>query len=487
MADLLISVSGVRGIVGDSMTPAVAAAYAGAFGAWLRSASGRDAPALCVGRDARPSGPGLAAAAMAGLNSAGCSALDLGVVATPTVSVMIGELRADGGLVVTASHNPDEYNGLKCLGPDGSAPPAPEVERIAGSFRRAVAEPAPPRSPARPPARDGRGPRVHVERVVGLADAGAIRSRGFRVVLDSCCGAGGEAGRMLLEALGARVVHIHGEPTGRCPHGLEPTRENLQELATRTAAQGADLGFAQDPDADRLAIVDEVGAYIGEEYTLALAAHQALSRRGPGPIVANLSTSRLIDDVAAAHRGASVVRTAVGEANVAAAMKECGAVLGGEGNGGVIDPRVCRVRDSLSAMALVLGLLAAERRPLSAVVADLPRYAMIKRRLELGDVGGRDGLAAAIARLPRAFPRARANTADGLRLDFEDGWVHLRPSNTEPIARLIAEARDPERAAARAGEVAAAAATASGAPRAGAPAPAGGPPAAAPRSAPRGR
>jgi phosphomannomutase len=286
-----------------------------------------------------------------------------------------------------------------------------------------------------------------VDRVLANVDVAAIRARKFAVVLDSVNGSGCVGGRMLLEELGCRVEHIYGEPTGVFGHVPEPLVENLVDLANATrAAKGAACGFAQDPDADRLAIVDETGRFIGEECTLVLAALRMLQRTGGGALAANLSTSRMIDDVAARFAGSRVVRTAVGEANVVAGLRPANGILGGEGNGGVIFPPVCWVRDSLSAMALVLELLAHEGKPLSQLVAALPRYAMVKRKMELAAVGGMAAVAPALGKVKAAFAAERISDVDGVRIDFADGWVHLRASNTEPIVRVIAEAPDAARA-----------------------------------------
>jgi phosphomannomutase len=331
-APLMLSVSGARGIVGESMTPAVAADFAAAFGSWVRETTGQPCPALCLGRDTRPSGEVLAAAAAGGLGAVGARVIDLGVVATPTVGVMVTERRAAGGVMITASHNPAEWNGLKCINAEGAAPPQPEVEQILRRFSRRDFQPAPPQD--RPAGeRDDRGHEVHVGRVLANVDREAIRSARLRVVLDSNNGAGCVGGRMLLEALGCEVIHLNGEPHGRFAHTPEPVEGNLGHLARRTAEEGADLGFGQDPDADRLAVIDEQGRFIGEEYTLVLAARRLLDVHGGGPIVVNLSTSRMIDDLAAAEPGASVHRTRVGEANVAQGMQRAGALVGGEGNG----------------------------------------------------------------------------------------------------------------------------------------------------------
>jgi phosphomannomutase len=274
-----------------------------------------------------------------------------------------------------------------------------------------------------------------------------VRARRLHVVLDSVNASGCEGGRMMLDALGCGVTHIFGEMTGIFGHTPEPTAENLADLARAVRdTPGAACGFAQDPDADRLAIVDETGRYIGEEYTLVLAALRMLELRGPFTLAANLSTSRMIDDIAARFPGATVLRTAVGEANVVSALKPSKGLLGGEGNGGVIMPEVCWVRDSLSAMALVLDLLASRTEPLSRIVDGLPRYAIEKTKVDLAAIGGLPAVAGALTRLKAAFAHERVSDVDGVRIDFADGWVHLRASNTEPIARIIAEAPTRERA-----------------------------------------
>lgn len=445
-APLMLSVSGVRGIVGTTMTPEVAAGYAGAFGSFLKATTGKARPRVAVGLDGRISGPPLASAAIGGLLATGCDVIELGVAMTPSVGVMISHHRADGGLAITASHNPIEWNGIKCLDGDGLAPPPAVAKEIVARFKERRIDWCGPLEIGRV-THDHTSARVHCDRVLAQVDADAIRSRQFVVVLDSVNGSGCEGGRMLLEALGCRVTHLFGEPTGVFGHTPEPLVQNLVELARATGSTpGAACGFAQDPDADRLAIVDETGRFIGEECTLVLAALRILQRTGSGALAANLSTSRMIDDIAARFPGSRVVRTAVGEANVVAGLRSNGGIFGGEGNGGVILPGVCWVRDSLSAMALVLELLAHEGKPLSAIVASLPRYAMIKRKMELASVGGMAAVAPALAKVKAAFRKERLSDVDGVRVDFADGWVHLRASNTEPIVRVIAEAATEARA-----------------------------------------
>ena len=441
------------------MTPAVAADFAAAFGSFVKASTKQANPTLCVGRDSRPSGEMIASAAISGLIAVGCRVIDLGVVTTPSVAVMIGTHTAHGGMAITASHNPIIWNGLKCLNADGVAPPPHDASEVIRRFKEKDFQYAAVEA-LQPLARDDAANQTHVDRVLAnmpQADVEAIRRAKVKVVLDSVNGAGCVAGATLLEALGCEVVHIHGEPTGLFAHTPEPTEENLHELAARTASEKAACGFAQDPDADRLAIIDEKGQYIGEEYTLVLAAKRvlawqrsALSGQRSTVLAANLSTSRMIDDLAA-ECGANVLRTAVGEANVVAAMKPHGdsAILGGEGNGGVIWPPVCWVRDSLSSMAIVLSLLVAEKKPLSAIVASMPKYAMIKHKFDLAKIGGLAVVKPALEKVQKRFADARVSTLDGVRIDFDPpnvGWVHLRPSNTEPIVRLIAEAKTDSRA-----------------------------------------
>ncbi len=438
-APLMLSVSGARGIVGKSMTPSVAAEFAAAFGTHARESTGKEHPVLCLGQDSRPSGSMIAAAATAGLTAVGCRIIRLGVVTTPSVAVMIDRHEADAGMVVTASHNPIIWNGLKCLNADGLAPSPDIAQRIITRYRERQYDFIDVES-LQTTTEDKSTHDIHVEKVLFHIDTESINSAGFKVVLDSVNGAGCLAGRMLLEQLGCEVVHLNGEPHGNFAHPPEPIEDNLTDLAQLTATEGAVCGFAQDPDADRLAIVDETGRFIGEEYTLVLATKRLLDLHGSGVLAANLSTSRMIDDLAAQYPGSRVIRTAVGEANVAGAMQNEIALVGGEGNGGVIFPPICWVRDSLSAMALVLGLIADQQKPLSEIVNNLPRYAMIKRKFDLSSLPDNRGVPEILEDVTREYASERIDTTDGVRIDFADGWVHLRASNTEPIMRLIAEA-----------------------------------------------
>ena len=440
-APLMLSVSGARGIVGESMTPEVARRLAAIWGSHLvETVDGT--PRVILGRDSRPSGPMLADAAAEGLAGAGCDVVRLGIVATPTAGVMINAMRAAGGIMITASHNPTPWNGLKLLDGNGTAPPSQVASTIIDSFKsdKVVSD----RPESRSISNEARGHDTHVAKVLGQIDPIPIMKSGFKVVLDSVNGAGGPAGALLLNSFGCDLHHVNSEPNGDFAHPPEPKEENLQALCLDVTRSESAIGFAQDPDADRLAIVDESGRYIGEEYTLALAAKSWLMMNPGEPMVANLSTSRLVDDVAKKF-GSVVHRSAVGEANVAQIMRVKDAGLGGEGNGGVMLPAVTWVRDSMTAMGLVLQLMARESRPLSSIVDDMPTYAMIKQTIMLdgADTAGR--LADSMSMLRSYYDKqaeASVSTLDGVRVDLPSGWLHLRPSNTEPIARLIVESSD---------------------------------------------
>ncbi|MEM9415857.1 MAG: phosphoglucosamine mutase [Planctomycetota bacterium] len=440
-APLMLSISGMRGLIGLSLTPDVATRYATAFGNWLHEADHRrpgndptTPPHVVIGRDSRGSGPMIEHAAVAGLLAAGCRVTRVGILSTPGVAVMTDHLQADGGMVITASHNPFPWNGIKALRHDGVAPPPDQANDIIRRFQEhdlAFAD-VPSLQTA---TQDDTGTAIHVERVLKLVDADLIRGAKLSAVVDSVHGAGGAEARVLLDSLGVTVHHLYAEPTGDFPHVPEPTRKNLTELCDVVKGKGADIGFAQDPDADRLAVVDEQGTYIGEEYTLSLC---ALHKLGQGEsVAANLSTSRMVDDVAA-DVGGSVIRTPVGEANVTEGMRANGATLGGEGNGGIIDNRVSQVRDSLIGMAYLCEMLAARKQSLSAIVAEQPSYAIVKDKADIDPAV----LETMPAKIAEAFAEQKIDTQDGVRVDWDDRWVHVRPSNTEPIIRVIAEARE---------------------------------------------
>jgi phosphomannomutase len=426
-SNLIVSVSGIRGIVGQGLTPQAALAFAAALGG--HTGGGR----VVLSRDGRPSGSMLRHAVLAGLTAAGCEVHDLGVAPTPTVGLAVRALGAAGGVQITASHNPAPWNGLKLFGPDGrllSAAAGRTVQELfeAGAGRTVPWNELGTRQDYRQ-AED-----LHRERVLELVDVTRIRAAGLRAFLDANGGAGGPLGRGLLKAFQVETA-CHGcDADGFFLHEPEPTADNLREVCPLVRHRGAAVGFALDPDADRLALIDETGRYVGEELTLALAVLFRL-RRQPGPVVINMSTSRVGEDVAARF-GCACHRSAVGEANVADRMLAVGAVIGGEGNGGVIDPRVGLVRDPFLGMGLILNLMAETGQKLSELVAGLPVYHIVKDKYTVA----RAGLPALFGALAARWPEARANRLDGLRLDWADRWVHVRPSNTEPIVRVIAEA-----------------------------------------------
>jgi phosphomannomutase len=439
---LIISVSGMRGIIGENLTASIAVDYGSAFGTYLKDRLQRNTQcaahntiSVCVGMDSRPSGEMLKSAVTAGLCAAGIDVIDLGIVTTPGVGVMVRELTCAGGVVITASHNPIAYNGIKLLLDNGVAPPGPEAEKIRRCFLEKNLSLADSAHCGRVTCSD-QTDATHIAKVLAIVDKDVIAAKEFKVVLDSVNGAGGHITKKLLAEFGCEVTTINDEPTGLFAHGPEPTAANLTGLCDEVKAQAADIGFAQDPDADRLAIVDENGTYIGEEYTLALAAKYIFSKR-TGNTATNLSTSRMIDDVAG-KAGGKVIRTSVGEANVAAAMFEQDCIIGGEGNGGVIDLRVGPVRDSLVGIALVMQLMAETGKTISRLADEIGGYYMSKDKFP----ADRDQARKILESAKQTFADAKLDTTDGCRFDFDDGWLHLRASNTEPVMRLIVEAKD---------------------------------------------
>jgi phosphomannomutase len=436
---LMIGVSGMRGTIGGTLTPAVVSNMAAALAVWLKEAqkpANGSAFKVVFGRDSRPSGPWVRDAAVAALVASGVDVVDLDIVTTPGVAMMVKHLGADAGVIATASHNPIEWNGLKFLNRNAVAPPPADARVIAAiyeegrtSFTR-VQQLVPPKKNTETHA-------LHVKRVLDYVDILGISTKRYKVVLDSVNGAGCVPTMTMLSKLGCHVVHLNGTPDGQFAHEPEPTAKNLVGLCDEVRRQHASVGFAQDPDADRLAIVDENGTYIGEEYSLALCTKLMLSKKPSSVVVTNLSSSRMLDDIAATH-GGRVVRTPVGEANVIDAMFRENAIIGGEGNGGVIDPRIVPGRDSLVGMAHVLQLMAATGKRVSQLVADIPHYEIVKTKLDCR----RADADRAVAALKKTFATERVDTQDGIRIDWPDGWVHARPSNTEPIMRIIAEAPD---------------------------------------------
>ena len=427
---LMVSVSGIRGRVGAALTPEVMATYAAAFGVWASTGGGRT---VVVGRDSRVSGPMFTRVVHAALQSVGCTVIDVGMAPTPTIQLAVEHHHAAGGLAITASHNPIEWNALKFIGPAGLFLSAAEGEDMRTLLERGIPRATWDKLGAI--IADADAVDRHIAQVLALPylDVEAIRARQFRVALDCCHGAGGVIMPQLLSELGCEVFAINDQTDGRFHRPPEPVAENLGELEALVRATQADVGFATDPDVDRLALVGEHGHALGEDYTLALAAMTVLRHR-PGPVVTNLSTSKVVEDVAR-DAGVPFHFAKVGEVNVALSMRDLGATIGGEGNGGVILPDLHLGRDAPVGAALVLQLLTEEARSLSAIVAARKRYVIVKDKLDRPAAS----LDTVYAALRAEFPEATADMQDGLRLDWPDRWVHLRPSGTEPIVRVIAE------------------------------------------------
>ena len=429
---LMVSVSGIRGRVGEALTPEIVARYAAGFGAWASSRG--PSRNVVVGRDSRVSGPMFHHAVLAGLQSVGCDVIDVGLTTTPTCQLAVEHHHAAGGLMISASHNPIEWNALKFIGPTGLF-----LEYAEGVEMRGLVESGIPRARwdqlGQVEPDDGAVQR-HIDRVLAIPylDVEGIRRRRFNVALDCVRGAGAIIMPSLLDRLGCRVTAINLETDGLFPRPPEPVAENLGDLERLVLRDGAVIGFAVDPDVDRLALVSDAGKAIGEDFTLALAARVVL-RHKRGAVVTNLSTSRIVEDVANAAN-VPVIRAPVGEVNVAVRMRDEHAPIGGEGNGGVILSEVHLGRDAPVGAALLLQLLHEDNTSLSQIVSGLPRYSIVKDKLDRPKAS----LDTVYDALRAAFPGAAADTQDGLRLSWPDRWVHVRPSGTEPIVRVIAEA-----------------------------------------------
>lgn len=429
---LKVSISGVRGIVGESLTPQIAARFASAFGTYLGPG-----PVL-VGQDTRPSGTMLRKAVLSGLLATGCQPVEVGVLPIPTILFLTREKQARGAVVVTASHNPSEWNGLKFIGPEGLYLRRSQVEEFLDIFHQGEFTFVPAER-IKVSVQEKNAGQLHLDKILSRLKVKDIRRRRFRVVADCANGAGATLLPQLLSELGCEVLLINTDLSGDFSHQSEPVPENLKELSRRVKEFRADLGLAQDADADRLALVDEKGRPLGEDLTLTLAVAHVLGKKR-GPVVVNLSTSMAIDDLAARYR-VPVIRTRIGEINVVETMLEEGAVIGGEGNGGVIWPEIHPCRDSLTAAGLVLEMLAGSRETISAAAAEFKKYRLLKDRIDCpAELAFRT-----VVELRRRYQSENISTLDGLKISWPDSWVHIRPSNTEPIIRLLAEARSPAR------------------------------------------
>ncbi len=437
MRPLKIGISGVRGVVGETFTPELVVGFAQAFGTYV------DSGRILVCRDTRPSGPMVAASVFAGLLASGCEVIDLGICPTPSMQLSIPALGAQGGISITAGHNPVSWNALKFARGDGLYLNNTQAEELLDVFHQ--------REYAKT---DWRGIRTaiatddaierHIEALVAHVDAAAIRARRFRVAVDCCNGACSRLTPPLLRALGCEVLAINDDPTMPFPHTPEPRLDTMAQASAIVKAGHADIGFVHDSDGERLGLVDETGEPLSEELTLPLAAEMMLASGRVGPVVTNLSTTSAVDRVASWHH-VKVIRTPVGQAYVSEAIVEHHAVIGGEGNGSVAIPLVHATHDAAAAMVFILERLACEDRTLSQRVTDLPRLAMIKEQIAVEPHLIYTALQAFREAVPDGEFRV-VELADGIKVEWPDGWVHVRASNTESLIRVIAEAANEARA-----------------------------------------
>lgn len=443
---LIKSISGIRGTIGgepsENLTPIDAVKFAAAYGTWLKNRHNGKKARVVVGRDARISGSMIQQLVMNTLVGLGIDVVDLDLSTTPTVEVAVPKEKADGGIILTASHNPKQWNALKLLNEEGeflSGDDGKEILGLAESAQFQFAE-----------VDDlGKIQKVdhyidtHIEEVVmlKLVDAKKIAEAGFKVAVDGVNSTGGIAIPKLLKRLGVEVIELYCEPTGEFPHNPEPLKEHLTEICSLVKKENADLGVVVDPDVDRLAFISEDGEMFGEEYTLVACADYVLSRT-PGNTVSNLSSSRALKDVTQKH-GGSYEASAVGEVNVVELMKKNNAVIGGEGNGGIIYPELHYGRDSLVGVALFLTFLAEKKMKVSELRKSYPAYFMSKNKIELTPDLDVDDI---LRKVEFKYSGEEISTVDGVKIDFAEHWVHLRKSNTEPIIRIYTEARSQEKA-----------------------------------------
>ena len=443
---LIKSISGIRGTIGgkvdENLTPLDVVKFTSAFGTWLQNNKNKKDLTLVVGRDARISGSMVNSLVTATLQGLGIHVVDLGLSTTPTVEVMVPELNADGGIILTASHNPKQWNALKLLNEKGefiTGENGTEVLALAESqdFNYAQVDDL-----GKYETRND-GFDIHIQKILDLpmVDAEAIKAKKFKVVVDAVNSTGGIAIPQLLEELGCEVVKLYCEPNGHFPHNPEPLKEHLGDICELMKTEKADVGIVVDPDVDRLALVDENGELFGEEYTLVAVADYLL-RHQKGAAISNLSSSRALRDVAR-NLGSEYFASAVGEVNVVTLMKERNAVIGGEGNGGIIYPELHYGRDSLVGVALFLTHLAKENKTVSELRATYPSYYMGKKKIELTPDIDVDSL---LTKMEKEYQTEDISTIDGVKIDFENNWVHLRKSNTEPIIRIYTEAFSQEEA-----------------------------------------
>ena len=449
---LISSVSGIRGTLGgktrDNLTPIDVVRFASAYGSWLLQ--NHKKATVVVGRDARPSGPMIQSLVQQTLISLGIDVIDVGLSTTPTVELEVVRHKAQGGIILTASHNPKEWNALKLLNEKGEFLSADEGEQINQMSQNLSAIDFVAVDDLGSICSETDAIQHHIDAILNLpiVDLKAIQTKGFKIVVDGVNSSGGIAVPQLLEALGAKVVSIHCEPNGDFPHNPEPLAHHLTDLSEAVVAHQADLGIAVDPDVDRLVFMDEKGILFGEEYTLVACADYVL-RTSPGNTVSNLSSTRALSEVTGQY-GGNYVASAVGEAHVVEMMKKTDAVIGGEGNGGVIYPDLHYGRDALVGIALFLSHLCHVDCSVSVLRSHYPNWLMRKDKVTFTPQHDVDALLGSIASAHAAF---QVTTIDGVKIDFPDGWVHIRKSNTEPIIRIYAEAKTEQRLDELVGEI----------------------------------
>ncbi|MFO7897286.1 MAG: phosphoglucosamine mutase [Candidatus Cloacimonadales bacterium] len=433
MSKLMVSVSGVRGIFGESLTPEIALNFATHFG--IFSQRGK----IVVGRDSRTTGPAMYNAVVSGLLSVGCDVIDLGIVSTPTVLLAVEESNAAGGISITASHNAAQWNAMKFVGSQGMFLFPKQADKFISSLNEPV-QYAPWDKMGKLSA-DPDASKRHLEKIINISylDILKIRQQKYKVVIDCVNGAGGVISPQLLRDLGCEVIELNCEPTGHFAHTPEPLKKNLGQLEAAVKEHQADIGFANDPDVDRLAIVSELGECIGEELSLLLAEKFVLSKQ-KGDIVTNLSSSMASEDIAREY-GVKVHRTKVGEINVGKKMQELGSPIGGEGNGGIICAEVHYTRDAPAGMALILAYMSERQLPISQLAAEIPRYYFAKDKLSVAP----EQLDAIMQKVPEIFSDYELDETDGIKVLGDKFWIHIRKSGTEPIIRIYVESETAKR------------------------------------------
>jgi phosphomannomutase len=439
----MISISGVRGIVDNKESKdsfySLLADFTCAFAQYTKLKTKKDNCKIVIGRDTRKTGPEILDITASNLKNLNCSIIDLGIVTTPTVEIMVKHLNADGGIIITASHNPSNWNALKFVGSTGMFLTQKEFEELFEIFKSKKVISSLSKVDADLDLKYQKtANKTHIDLVCSNINIEKIKSKKFKVIIDSCNGAGSEITPILLEQLGCEVIKLNCDTNKEFPRNPEPNLKNLEHTIDFVKKQDADICFVQDPDADRLAVISDKGVFIGEEYSLVLSAMYMLADK-KGDVVVNVSTSMMIDEIAKRY-GVKVYRTKVGEINVSEKMLEIGAVIGGEGNGGVICPLFHYGRDSLVGIALILSLMAETEKSISDLVEEVPVFFMKKEKIDIG----KETFLARIDNMKECFQDYILDETDGLKFIWSDKWIQIRPSNTEPIVRIMAEAKTQE-------------------------------------------